>query len=52
MCLGFAMTIKEFLRLNFIYSAKCQKGYFKKGYKAGTPEYRQCILRRGKKIND
>ena len=42
----------EFLRLNFIYSAKCQQGYFKKGYKAGTPEYRQCILRRGKKIND
>ena len=42
----------EFLRLNFLYSSKCQKTGFKKGYKLGTPEYRECILRRGKKLND
>ena len=38
----------EFLRLNLLYSAKCQKSGFKKGYKVGTPEYRQCILKKGK----
>ena len=37
----------EFLRLNLLYSAKCQKSAFKKGYKVGTPEYRKCILNRG-----
>ena len=37
----------EFLRLNLLYSAKCQKSAFKKGYKVGTPEYRKCILSRG-----
>ncbi len=38
----------EFLKLNFLYSSKCQKRGFKKGYKVGTPEYRKCILSRGK----
>ena len=38
----------EFLRLNLLYSSKCLKGTFKKGYKVGTPEYRKCILSRGK----
>ena len=42
-------TELEFLRLNLIYSAKCQKTIFKKGYKVGTQEYNDCILRRGKK---
>ena len=37
----------EFLRLNLLYSSKCQKSAFKKGYKIGTPEYRKCILRKG-----
>jgi rod shape-determining protein MreC len=37
----------EFLRLNLLYSAKCQKSGFKKGYKVGTEEYRECILRKG-----
>ncbi len=37
----------EFLRLNLLYSAKCQKSGFKKGYKVGTQEYRECILRKG-----
>ena len=38
----------EFLRLNLLYSAKCQKTIFKKGYKVGTPEYKSCILKRGR----
>ncbi len=42
----------EFLKLNFLYSSKCQKTAFKKGYKIGTPQYRKCILNRGKKLND
>ena len=37
----------EFLRLNLLYSSKCQKSAFKKGFKIGTPEYRKCILSRG-----
>ena len=42
----------EFLRLNLIYSSKCQKTIFKKGYKVGTQEYKDCIYRKGLKIND
>ncbi len=39
----------EFLRLNLIYSAKCQsKKLFSKGFKVGTPEYKECIMRKGK----
>ncbi len=42
----------EFLRLNLIYSSKCTRAAFKTGYKVGTPEYKACILRRGKKLDD
>ena len=42
----------EFLRLNLIYSSKCTRAAFKTGYKVGTPEYKACILRRGKRLND
>ncbi len=42
----------EFLRLNLIYSSKCQRSTFRKGFKVGTPEYRNCILSRGKNTND
>ena len=42
----------EFLRLNLIYSSRCQKTIFKKGYKVGTQEYKDCIYRKGIKIND
>ena len=42
----------DFLRLNLIYSSKCTRAAFKTGYKVGTPEYKACILRRGKKLND
>ncbi len=39
----------EFLRLNLIYSSKCQsKKLFSTGFKVGTPEYKECIMRRGK----
>ncbi len=42
----------NFLRLNLIYSSKCQRSTFRKGFKVGTPEYKKCILSRGKNIND
>ena len=42
----------EFLRLNFIYSSKCIRSIFRKGYKVGTKKYKECILSRGKKNND
>ena len=43
----------EFLRLNLIYSHKCQtRKLFSTGYKVGTPEYKKCILNKGKKINE
>jgi len=42
----------KFLRLNLIYSSKCLRSVFKKGYEVGTPEYKECILRKGKKSND
>ena len=39
----------EFLRLNLIYSSKCQsKKLFSTGFKVGTPEYKKCIMRKGK----
>ena len=42
----------EFLKLNLIYSSKCKRTAFRKGFKVGTPEYRECILKKGKKLND
>ena len=40
----------DFLRLNLIYSHKCQtRKLFSTGFKVGTPEYRNCILRKGLK---
>ncbi|MDC0859291.1 rod shape-determining protein MreC [Candidatus Pelagibacter sp.] len=38
----------EFLKLNLLYSAKCQKSIFKKGYEVGTLEYKNCILKKGR----
>ena len=39
----------EFLRLNLLYSHKCQtRKLFSTGYKIGTPEYKECILNKGK----
>ena len=43
----------EFLRLNLIYSHKCQtRKLFSKGYKVGSPEYKDCILNKGVKNNE
>ena len=43
----------EYLRLNLIYSHKCQtRKLFSTGFKVGTPEYKNCILNKGKKINE
>ena len=43
----------EYLRLNLIYSQKCQsRKLFSTGFKVGTPEYKRCILNKGKKINE
>ena len=40
----------EYLRLNLIYSSKCQsKKLFSTGFKVGTPEYKECIMRKGNK---
>ena len=40
----------EFLRLNLLYSGKCQsKKLFSTGYNVGTKEYKECIMRKGKK---
>ena len=39
----------EFLRLNLLYSHKCQtRKLFTAGLKVGTPEYKKCILNKGK----
>ena len=39
----------EFLRLNLIYSSRCQsKKLFSTGFKVGTEEYKECIMRNGK----
>ncbi len=41
----------NFLRLNLLYAHKCRKNFYNKLYKVGTPEYKACILNKGKKIN-
>ena len=39
----------EFLRLNLIYSSRCQsKKLFSTGFRVGTEEYKECIMRKGK----
>ena len=38
----------EFLELNLLYGHKCRKTFFNKLYKVGTPEYKKCILQKGK----
>ena len=42
----------EFLRLNLLYSSKCIRTAFRKGYRVNTPEYKECIYRKGKRSND
>ena len=39
----------KFLKLNLKYSSKCKKSFIKQtGYKVGTKEYKDCILKKGK----
>ena len=39
----------EFLRLNLEYGKRCTKRNFsKKGFKVGTPEYKNCVLKKGR----
>lgn len=38
----------EFLELNLLYGHKCRKTIFNKLYKVGTPEYKNCVLQKGK----
>ena len=38
----------EFLELNLLYGHKCRKNVFNKLYKVGTPEYKNCVLQKGK----
>ena len=39
----------EYLELNATYGAKCRKTFFNNLYKEGTVEYKNCILRKGRK---
>ena len=38
----------EFLKLNLLYGHKCRKTLFNKLHKVGTPEYKNCVLQKGK----
>ena len=39
----------KFLRLNLEYGQRCKKKAFsKKGFKVGTPEYKDCVLKKGR----
>ena len=40
-----------FLKLNKLYEKKCKKTFYNKLYKVGTPEYRDCIFKKGNKKN-
>lgn len=38
----------KFLELNLLYGSKCKKTFYNKLYELGTPEYRDCVLKKGK----
>ena len=38
----------EFLKLNLLYGHKCRETLFNKLHKVGTPEYKNCVLQKGK----
>jgi rod shape-determining protein MreC len=37
----------KFLKMNLYYGHKCRKNFINNGYKAGTAEYRKCVLNKG-----
>ena len=40
----------EFLKMNLYYGHKCRRSFFNsKGFSAGTPEYKKCVLNKGRK---
>ena len=42
----------KFLRLNLEYGHKCRKSFLKnKGFSVGTPEYKDCVLNKGRLNN-
>ena len=38
----------KFLQLNLKYGSKCKKTFYNNLYKVGTPEYKDCVLKKGK----
>ena len=42
----------KFLELNLLYGSKCKKTFYNKLYEVGTPEYRNCVFRKGKVKKD
>ena len=40
----------EFLRMNLYYGHKCKRSFFNtKGFSVGSPEYKKCVLNKGRK---
>ena len=40
----------EFLKMNLYYGHKCRRSFFNsKGFSAGTPEYKKCVMNKGRK---
>ena len=40
----------EFLKMNLYYGHKCRRTFINvKGFTVGTPEYKRCVLRKGRK---
>jgi rod shape-determining protein MreC len=37
----------EFLELNLLYGHKCRKSFINSGYKVGSQEYNDCVLKKG-----
>ena len=40
----------EFLKMNLYYGHKCRRSFFNtKGFSIGTPEYKKCVMNKGRK---
>ena len=40
----------EFLKMNLYYGHKCRRSFFNtKGFSVGTPEYKNCVMNKGRK---
>jgi len=40
----------EFLKMNLYYGHKCRRSFFNsKGFSVGTPEYKNCVMKKGRK---